>query len=205
MEYISVKDLQNCMTYAQYLAKTIDLLKEGKTSTTEIKPNPKIHTYMQENVERMHRLNAAIFLTPETFKKLATITEAQTWLTISEGWCGDASQVVPIVERMAAANQHITHRLIFREEHLDIMDAFLTEGGRSIPKTIVLDGQGKVLNAWGPRPTGLQIVVDELRDRMSTMTKDEQKAYFEDIKKIVHDWYDTDKTLSTQSEFRAVL
>jgi hypothetical protein len=193
------------MTYAQYLAKTIDLLKHGKTSTTETKPNPKIHAYTQENVARMHRLNAAIFLTPDTLKKLATIKEAQTWLTISEGWCGDASQVVPIVERMASANPHITHRLIFREEHLDIMDAFLTAGGRSIPKTIILDGQGKVLNAWGPRPSGLQTVVDELRDKMSTMTKDEQKAYFEDIKKIVHDWYDADKTLSTQSEFRSIL
>jgi hypothetical protein len=205
MNHIAVNDLPNCMTYAEYLAKTIQLLKEGKTSTTETKPNPKIHAYTQENVERMHRLNSEIFLIPETFKKLATITEPQTWLTISEGWCGDASQVVPIVERMAATNPYITHRLIFREEHLDIMDAFLTAGGRSIPKTVILDGQGKVLNAWGPRPFGLQTVVDEVRDKMSTMTKEEQKDYFEDIKRIVHNWYDADKTLSTQSEFRAVL
>jgi hypothetical protein len=205
MNHIAVNDLQNCMTYAEYLAKTIQLLKEGKTSTMETKPNPSIHAYTQENVARMHRLNAAIFLTPETFKKLATITEAQTWLTISEGWCGDASQVVPIIERMAAANPYITHRLIFREEHLDIMDAFLTAGGRSIPKTIILDGQGNVLNTWGPRPSGLQTVVDELRDKMSTMTKEAQKAYFEDVKKIVHDWYEADKTLGTQAEFRAVL
>jgi hypothetical protein len=205
MEYLELDKLTNRMTYAEYVDKTIDLLKEGKTSTTETKPNPKIHAYTQENVERMQNLDFSIVLSAETREKLMTITEPQTWLTISEGWCGDASQVVPVIEQMAAANSHITHRLIFRDEHLDIMDAFLTEGGRSIPKTVILDSDGKVLNAWGPRPSGLQTVVDELRQKMSTMTKDEQKAYFEDIKKIVHGWYNNDKTENTQREFRAVL
>jgi hypothetical protein len=204
MEYLELDKLPNRMTYAEYVDKTIDLLKEGKTSTTETKPNPKIHAYTQENVERMQNLDFSIVLTAETREKLMTITEPQTWLTISEGWCGDASQVVPVIEQMAATNPNITHRLIFRDEHLDIMDAFLTEGGRSIPKTVILDADGKVLNAWGPRPSGLQTVVDELRQKMSSMTKDEQKAYFEDIKKIVHGWYNNDKTENTQREFRAV-
>jgi Thioredoxin len=205
MEYIALNSLQNRMTYAEYVAKTIDLLKEGKTSTTEVKPNPKIHLYTQQNVERMQRLDSSTILTAETREQVATITEPQTWLTISEGWCGDASQVVPVIEQIAAANPNITHQLIFRDEHVDVMDAFLTDGGRSIPKTIILDANGKVLNAWGPRPSGLQTVVDEVREKMNTMTKEEQKAYFEDIKKIVHDWYDADRTVSTQREFRRIL
>jgi hypothetical protein len=85
------------------------------------------------------------------------------------------------------------------------MDAFLTDGGRSIPKTVILDDNGKVLNAWGPRPTGLQIIVDDLRQKMSLMTKEEKKAYFEDVKKVVHDWYNNDKTAQIQREFRAIL
>jgi hypothetical protein len=205
MKNIQLNSLDNRMTYAEYVAKTIDLLKEGKTSTTEVKPNPSIHLYTEQNVERMQNLDKTIVLTAETLGKLSKITEKQTWLTISEGWCGDASQVVPIIERMAAANPNITHEIIFRDEHLDIMDAFLTDGGRSIPKTIVLDADGNVQNTWGPRPSGLQIVVNELRQKMSTMTKDEQKAYFEDVKTIVHNWYAEDKTASTQEEFRAIL
>jgi hypothetical protein len=205
MEKIDIQTLQNVMTYADYLAKTVDLLKEGKTSTTETKPNPKIHAYTQENVERMQNLDVSTVLTAETLEKLATISAPQTWLTISEGWCGDASQIVPVLELMAATNPNITHRLIFRDEHLDIMDAFLTEGGRSIPKTVILDQNGKVLNAWGPRPSGLQIVVDDLRQKMSLMSKEEQKAYFEDVKKVVHDWYNNDKTAQIQREFRAIL
>ncbi len=204
MKNIQLDSLDNRMTYAEYVAKTIDLLKEGKTSTTEVKPNPKIHLYTEQNVERMQNLDKSIVLAGGTLEMLSKITKKQTWLTISEGWCGDASQVVPIIERMAAANSNITHKLIFRDEHLDIMDAFLTDGGRSIPKTIVLDADGNVLNTWGPRPSGLQIVVDGLRQKMSTMTKEEQKAYFEDIKKIVHGWYAEDKTVSTQREFRAI-
>ena len=204
MKNIQSNSLANRMTYGEYVAKTIDLLREGKTSTTEVKPNPKIHLYTEQNVERMQNLDKTLVLTAETLGKLSKITEKQTWLTISEGWCGDASQVVPVIERMAAANPNITHQLIFRDEHLDIMDAFLTDGGRSIPKTVALDGDGNVLHTWGPRPSGLQIVVDELRQKMSTMTKEEQKAYFEDVKKVVHDWYGEDKTASTQREFMAI-
>ena len=205
MEKIDIEALQGVMTYADYLAKTIALLDEGKTSTTEVKPNPKIHEYTQENVERMHNLDISTVLTAETLAKLATISAPQTWLTISEGWCGDASQIVPVLEQMAAKNPNITHRLIFRDEHLDIMDAFLTEGGRSIPKTVVLDAQEKVLTAWGPRPSGLQTVVDELRQKMSLMSKEEQKAYFEEVKKVVHNWYNADKTAQIQREFTAML
>lgn len=204
MKNIQLDSLDKRMTYADYVAKTIDLLREGKTSTTEVKPNPSIHLYTEQNVERMQNLDKTIVLAGGTLEKLSKIIEKQTWLTISEGWCGDASQVVPVIERMAAANPNIAHQLIFRDEHLDIMDAFLTDGGRSIPKTIVLDADGNVLNTWGPRPSGLQIVVDELRQKMSTMTKDEQKAYFEDVKKVVHDWYGEDKTASTQREFMAI-
>jgi Thioredoxin len=205
MEYINLESLPDRMTYAEYLIKTIDLLKAGKTSTTETKPNPKIHAYTQENVERMQRLNESIFLTAETFAQLRTITAPQTWLTISEGWCGDASQVVPVIERMAAAHPKVTHQLIFRDEHLDIMDGFLTKGGRSIPKTIILNAEGKVLGSWGARPSGLQTVVDELSEKMKGMTKEAQKEYFEVVKKVVHGWYAEDKTLSTQAEFRAIL
>jgi hypothetical protein len=201
MEFIEKNQLANCMTYAQYVAKTIDLLKEGKSSTTETKPNPKILAYTQENVERMKNLDKTIVLMPETLAALSKITEKQTWLTISEGWCGDASQVVPVIDCMAKANAHITHTIIFRDEHLDIMDAFLTEGGRSIPKTVILDAHNKVLNSWGPRPSGLQKVVDELRQKMSVMTKDEQKTYIEDVKTIVHSWYGADGTINTQKEF----
>jgi Thioredoxin len=205
MEKIDIQTLSNVLTYAEYFAKTVDLLKEGKTSTTETKPNPKIHAYTQENVERMQNLDISTVLTAETLKKLATINAPQTWLTISEGWCGDASQIVPVIDLMAAENPNITHRLIFRDENLDIMDAFLTDGGRSIPKTVILDDNGKVLNAWGPRPGGLQIIVDDLRQKMSLMTKEEQKAYFEDVKKVVHDWYNNDRTAQIQREFRAIL
>jgi Thioredoxin len=205
MEYIHIDSLKNGMTYADYVTKTIYLLKEGKTSTTETKPNPKIHSYTQENVERMTHLDFSTVLTAATLEKLATITEPQTWLTISEGWCGDASQIVPVIERMAFANPNITHRLIFRDEHLDIMDAFLTDGGRSIPKTVILDASGKVLNSWGPRPKDLQVVVDEVRQHMSLMSKEEQKEYFENVKKIVHNWYNNDKTARIQREFAAIL
>ena len=37
------------------------------------------------------------------------------------------------------------------------------------------------------------------------MSKEEQKAYYETVKAVVHGWYDADKTVETQREFVAFL
>lgn len=200
MKIIDKKLLKISLTYIEYLVEVAEMWQNGQTSTTGFNNGQTMLDYTADNLGRMYHLNETIQLIPEMQDYLSKLTKPMTWLTITEGWCGDASQVVPVFEKIATAQPLITHRIIFRDEHLDIIDAFLTDGARSIPKLIVLDDDGNVLTSWGPRPQALHDIVQVIKKDMDTMSKEEQKAYFENVKTTVHGWYDADKTVATQRE-----
>src|SRR5690625_5517006 len=67
------------------------------------------------------------------------------WLVISEGWCGDAAHALPIINKLAEANEKINLLIVLREENLELMDAFLTNEGVSIHKIIVFDHEIKMV------------------------------------------------------------
>jgi arginase family enzyme len=77
-------------------------------------------------------------------------------LVIAEGWCGDASNTVPIVAKLAEAVPGLELRVIERDANPDVMDRYLTNGSRSIPIVIALDENFQELGHWGPRPSELQ-------------------------------------------------
>ena len=82
-----------------------------------------------------------------------------TWrlLALSEDWCGDAVNILPVVARFAEALPNVDLRVLSRDENLDIMDAHLTGGrSRSIPVVILYDGDFRERGWWGPRPGRLQ-------------------------------------------------
>ena len=201
MNKIDIDILSNVMTYEAYTAQANALLKSGKASTMGTDNSPEMLHYTEMNVQRMHRLDKTAKPTDKTNEILRGIKKPMTWLVISEAWCGDAAQIVPVLEKMAIQNSLIKHRLLFRDEHLEIMDAFLTEGSRSIPKVILLDDQGSVLGDWGPRPSALHTIIMAQKAIMQAMPKEERKAYFEKIKTDVQMWYNHDKTVSIQDEF----
>jgi hypothetical protein len=77
-------------------------------------------------------------------------------LVLSEDWCGDAVNTVPIVARLAERCPNLDLRVLARDENPDIMDAHLTGSSRSIPVIIVFDDVFEERGWWGPRPTVLQ-------------------------------------------------
>ncbi len=201
MENIDLSVVENAMTYQEYVQNVTDLLEKGIVSTMgTYQPTEELIHYTHMNLKRMHRLDKTTKLTAETTERLNAIKENTIWLVLSEGWCGDAGQVVPVIEKMALQNAHIKHRILLRDEHLDIMDAFLTEEGRSIPKLIVLDEKGMVLSSWGPRPQALQDMMMLQKAKLLALPKGERKAYFDIIKTEVQQWYNNDKTISIQKE-----
>jgi hypothetical protein len=76
------------------------------------------------------------------------------------------------------------------------MDQYLTNGGRSIPKLVVRNSEGKDLWNWGPRPATLQAIHSEM--------KKDQKS-FDEINKVLQNWYNHDKGKSFQNEITAIL
>lgn len=200
MKQIAYQELTNVLNYSAYRTLIDQLLEEGKT--TGDNHSEAMLGYTKLNVSRMRRLDKTTRLTDETIAALGQIDRPLVWLVLTEAWCGDAAQIVPVLEKMAQASSMIKLQLILRDEHLDIMDAFLTNNGRSIPKVIVLDAEtGDVLADWGPRPVVIQAAVMETKAITEQATDPEQaKAIWDESKKDTQRWYARDKTRSIQAE-----
>ena len=130
-------------------------------------------------------------------KEISLIKEEQTWLVITEGWCGDAAQNLPVINKLAEINTNIKLKLVLRDENLELMDLFLTNGGRSIPKLIALNKQNEVLFTWGPRPKVATKMVADYKEKHGSL--DPQ------FKQDLQVWYNKDKGKSVQSDFIELL
>ena len=137
MKYIAQSVLDNAYTYGTYRQLIDDLFAENKTTGED--HSEAMLNYTKLNLSRMNRLDRKSRLTEATIEQLDKIERPVTWLVITEGWCGDAAQIVPVLNHMALKNENITLRFILRDENLPVIDAFLTNNARSIPKIIVLD------------------------------------------------------------------
>ena len=205
MDFIAKNILDSAMTYAEYRALISTLLAEGKTSRPD--PHPELLEYTQLNEQRMNRIDKKFRLDDAAAEQLKTIQTPIFCLVISEGWCGDAAQIVPTLQHLALENPQITLRFILRDEHLDLMDAFLTDGGRSIPKVIFVEpDSGRVLGHWGPRPAEAHRQMLDFKAQMLAETdKIARAAVYETAKTAIHTWYAHDRTVSTQREFLAAI
>ncbi|MBV9110341.1 MAG: thioredoxin family protein [Gemmatimonadetes bacterium] len=117
-------------------------------------------------------------------------------LVISEDWCGDASNTVPVIARLAEALPNVEMRVIKRDEHPELMDRHLTNGSRSIPLAIVLRPDWSVAGQWGPRPSELQAFV--LREKKAALRPTGE------IYRDVRQWYARDRGDTTIREILAI-
>lgn len=125
------------------------------------------------NVE-LYSITRARAVAPEEFATRIVAT-GRRWhlLSVSEDWCGDSVNTLPWVDALAASAPLVDHRIIRRDEHLDLMDAHLTNGRtRSIPIVLVLDERFRERAWWGPRPRALQEWFESAEAQ--AMTKDER-------------------------------
>ena len=126
---------------------------------------------------------------------ILSLSSKETWLVISEAWCGDAAQTVPIFYALSKLNENIDFRMVYRDEHPELMSHFLTDGGSAIPIVIFIDTEsGKLKGHWGPRPEEAQQMV---RDYKAL----EVKPPYQELAESMQKWYNKDKTVSTQLEF----
>jgi len=205
MTTISRSVIDAAMTYEAYRQLTNELLTQNKTTGSN-QSEALVH-YTQLNVTRMNRLDKTTILTADSLEKLAQITQPQIWLVLTEAWCGDASQIIPVLNKLAYANENITLRIILRDEYLDIMDAFLMNGSRSIPKLIALDANTlDVFATWGPRPKALQNIILPAIEDMKTSADSALRAQkYDELKTQAQSWYNHDKTRSTQEDLLATV
>lgn len=194
---ITQQHLEKAIGYKEFRRLIDDLLADGKT-TGENHSEDMLH-YTKMNVQRMSRLDKTIELQKETIDLLKNLKKNYVWIVMAEAWCGDVAQNLPIIAKMADKTENISLAILLRDENLDVMDEFLTNGGRAIPKLISVKADDlEVLGSWGPRPAPAQEIMMDFKQNPGDRTK---KDVVIDIQK----WYTKDKALTIQKEFRTML
>ena len=187
--------LQNSVSYSVYRTLVSKLIGEGKSTGNE--QSADLLHYSELNEVRMNRLEKTLQLDSEVLKILQNLKAKQTWLVISEGWCGDAAQILPIIKLMAEASENIDLKIVFRDENEEIMNQFLTNGSKSIPKLILLDENSNLINHWGPRPEAAKNLIIDYKAKHGIVD--------EPAKIALQKWYLDDKGISTMKEIAAML
>ena len=192
MKSTIAKALFNSYSYLGYRKLVSDLLREEKSTGNE-QSEDLLH-YSILNETRMNRLEKTLKTPTEVSTKLKELKGEYLWLVISEGWCGDAAQLLPIFDKMATASEgKIELKIVFRDENEELMNLFLTNKSKAIPKLILINREtGAALAHWGPRPKGATDLIANY--------KKEHGALDETVKADLQMWYLHDKGLSTQSE-----
>ena len=189
------KGLQKAISYTSYRKLISDLIASGKSSGPI--QSEDLLNYSKLNDRRMTRLDKTIQLSHETLLALKKNDKPITWLVLTEGWCGDAAQTLPVINKIADESDLITLKIIFRDEHEELMSHFLTNGGKSIPKLLVLNSENNVLNTWGPRPNIATKMVQDYKN-----THGQLDAAF---KQELQVWYNKDKGVNIQENMVGLL
>ena len=153
--------------------------------------------YTKLNFSRLKRSYKTTEIANETKAMLEKISTPLTWLVLTETWCGDAAQNIPVLAKMAELNPAISLKLIFRDENPEVMDNFLTNGSKSIPKLICVNENLEVLGTWGPRPAAIQSWFVEEKNKPTTD--------MDQLKIDLQQKYNADKGQGLQSELMELL
>lgn len=195
-QVITSNVIDAAMDYGEYRRMIDELLEQDKTTGSN-HSEAMVH-YTQMNVQRMNRLDRQIELSDSLQEEIDKVSDEWIWLVLTEGWCGDAAQNVPAIAKMAEQNDDIELKLILRDEHLDIMDEYLTNGGRSIPKLVCLEAETlDEIGTWGPRP-------EEIQKKAMEWKEDDDISKKEWAEKL-HKWYAQNKTQDLQQEFEELI
>lgn len=196
MNFIIKNALANSISYQEYRELVATYAAEGKTSGNT--QTPDYINYTKLNESRMHRLDKTLQVIDEVKTYLENLNKEYIWLVLAETWCGDAAQVVPVINRMAQVSDKINLRVLLRDDNDAVMNLFLTNGTKSIPKLIILDKEfGEVITDFGPRPIeAKQLIMDY---------KAIHGVVDENAKIALQKWYLADKGVAIQQEILALI
>lgn len=180
---------EDAVTYDQYM---------GSFDKRLHNPDSKGFSYLKLNQSRSQRWMKKIQIETAIAEQLAALKKEYLFLVISEPWCGDAAHALPVIKKMADLSPKIQLGLVFRDEHLDLMNQYLTEGSQSIPKLIVIEAcEFREVAVWGPRPKAAQMLLKEFKTG-----EDWNKEAFQ---KELQAWYNNNQGKQIQEELIGLL
>lgn len=207
MEHLDRSYLEKSISYQEYRTLGQELLEKGTTTNGDNRPE--ILEYTNMNMYRMNRLDKTTKINENVKNTLTAISSSEKyyWVVLTESWCGDAAQIVPVMNKIAEeAGEKLELRILLRDENPDLIDEFLTNGGRAIPKLIFVKENAEkkleIINSWGARPAEAQKLVNDYKQKVKENPELEDfKAFSESL----HGWYAKDKTQHTQNELAELI
>lgn len=187
---IDISKIKNRYSYEDYKNLSEELVEQKRT--TGLSQSESLIEYTKLNYFRMTRVDKTMVIKSDVKKAVESIDEKKYWILITESWCGDAAQIVPIIGRLAELNKNIELTIVLRDENPELMNKYLTNGSKSIPMLISLNKNFEEEWHLGPRPKPAQAMVIE--------NKETQALSHDEMKKQVQLWYAEDKTNTTQQE-----
>lgn len=198
-QLISQEHLHNAHTYESFRNEVSGLYEQGKPTSGEDSDMPLLE-FTKLNINRMDRNEKSNKVKDEVAEKIQNLPFQVYWLVLAEGWCGDVAENLPIIKKMADTSDNVDLKVLYRDQNLDIMDQYLTNGGRSIPKLIAMKGGSlRELSTWGPRPQPLQEYVEEMKNNKDP--NQPKKDFVNEIHEAMHKWYAKDRGQTLQDEF----
>lgn len=193
-----VYKLPNMFTYNEY--KNLVMECAEKRTTTGIEQSSERIEATKINAQRMKRIYKQVQL-HDKIKALVNNNHLKLgWIVLAESWCGDGAQNIPIIAKIASLSpDNIELKIILRDENPELMDAYLTNGSRSIPKLICISSEsGEEIGTWGPRPAKIQKMVKEYKAQYPNSSHD---AFVRHL----HLWYAKDNGEALQYDFEQLL
>jgi hypothetical protein len=196
-----MKDFMHAIGLHTYQDYMTDFQQWVATNTSSTPGNDEsLAGYTKLNLSRSKRLEQTVVLKDELKVAAKKLTHRYTLMVITESWCGDSAQNLPVVAAIAASNpDKIQLMILLRNQHPALMDAYLTDGSRAIPKIIGLDEtMGNEAFTWGPRPAPAQALLHSWKH-------DPNRSSWESFERELHTWYAKDKTKTLQAEWLSIL
>lgn len=188
VNYLITSALKSSVSYNEFVELMKGLVLTN--STTGVEKTESLINYTLLNERRIKRWNKTLKISDESKKVIENHSKETTWLVLTESWCGDAAHLLPVINKVAEINESIDFRIVMRDQNDELMNQFLTNGNKSIPKLIMIDNQsGEVVNSYGPRPTEATKLVNEYKSKHGKLTPE----FKEDLQK----WYNKDKGQNT--------
>jgi thiol-disulfide isomerase/thioredoxin len=188
--------LRNSVSYNEFILLVKELV--AKNSTTGVEKTESLINYTKLNERRIKRWNKTLKISDESKKVIENFSKETTWLVLTESWCGDAAHMMPVMNKIAKLNDNIDLKVVLRDQNKELMNQFLTNGNKSIPKLIMIDNQSdEVVNSYGPRPTDATKLVNEYKSKHGKLTPE--------FKEGLQKWYNKDKGQNTINDLVALL
>jgi len=189
MNQLIKTSIDNAISYQEYSNLITKIVSEKNTTGNE--QTQEHIEFTKLNSSRMRRINKAIALTDEAINIFNNVRK-QTWVVLCESWCGDSAHTLPVLNKIAENSNNIDLKIVLKDDNLDLMNAFLTNGSQAIPKLIIVDESYCLINVWGPRSkAATQLALDYKREFGS----------IDDVfKKNLQIWYNRDRGISIVSD-----